>query len=102
MDKAGYQDMKIIFGEHSWWKAGVTFLENGLKACPELVNSNIIAAAHGYTLIGNTEFVQSPLCAENNIHIWNTETALQIHTILPGKMPCNGLLLSTIIWLFPI
>ena len=24
-DKAGYQDMKIIFGEHSWWKAGVTF-----------------------------------------------------------------------------
>lgn len=75
MDKAGYQDMKIIFGEHSWWKAGVTFLENGLKACPELVNSNIIAAAHGYTLIGNTEFVQSPLCAENNIHIWNTETS---------------------------
>ena len=26
-------------------------------------------------LIGNTEFVQSPLCAENNIHIWNTETS---------------------------
>ena len=67
--------MKIIFGEHSWWKAGVTFLENGLKACPDLVNSNIIAAAHGYTLIGNTEFVQSPLCAENNIHLWNTETS---------------------------
>ena len=75
LDKAGYQDMKIIFGEHSWWKAGVTFLENGLKACPELVNSNIIAAAHGYTLIGNTEFVQSPLCAEKNIHLWNTETS---------------------------
>lgn len=75
LDKAGYQDMKIIFGEHSWWKAGVTFLENGLKACPDLVNSNIIAAAHGYTLIGNTEFVQSPLCAENNIHLWNTETS---------------------------
>lgn len=75
LDKAGYQDMKIIFGEHSWWKAGVTYLENGLKACPDLVNSNIIAAAHGYTLIGNTEFVQSPLCAENNIHLWNTETS---------------------------
>ncbi|RAZ93709.1 glycosyl hydrolase, partial [Klebsiella oxytoca] len=26
-------------------------------------------------LIGNTEFVQSPLCAENNIHLWNTETS---------------------------
>ena len=99
MDKAGYQDMKIIFGEHSWWKAGVTFLENGLKACPELVNSNIIAAAHG-SVIRNS---YNHLSAQKTISISGTQRpALQIHTILPGKMPCNGLLLSTIIWLFPI
>ncbi len=70
-------------------KAGVTFLENGLKACPDLVNSNI-TAAHGYTLIGNTEFVQSPPALKIIFIYGIRKPVLQTHTIHPGKTRCNG------------
>lgn len=74
LDQAGYNDIKIIFGEHSWWSSGRNFVNAGLSAYPNIVNSNIIAAAHGYMTSDNS-IVPFDRFEEKGVKVWNTETS---------------------------
>lgn len=74
LDKAGYKEMKIIVGEHSWWGSGATLVKQALDANPELVNCNVVAAGHGY-FTSDTAIKTYDAAEAAGVKVWNTETS---------------------------
>lgn len=74
MDRAGYNDIKIIVGEHSWWANGKTYAQKVLTNQPDIINDNIIAAAHGYSTT-DEKIVPFEAYEEKGIKVWQTEVS---------------------------
>jgi len=74
LDAAGYKDVKIIFGEHSWWSSGATLVKQGLDADPRVLDCNIVVAGHGYST-SDSAIKPYDAAEEKGIKVWNTETS---------------------------
>lgn len=73
LNRQGFTDTKIIYGELPWWDPSITWVKNSLEYKPELANDGIVAAGHGYSTVpANIK----PMAAaeEKGIHVWQTET----------------------------
>lgn len=81
MDAAGYNDVKIMFGEHANWGPGKAYLEKGLNHRPEVANANIIAAAHGYV---STLTEPYTVFEALGIKIWMTEDSDSVGSFNPS------------------
>lgn len=74
MDKAGFNHIKIIVGEHSWWANGKTYAQKVLTNQPDIVKDNIIAAAHGYST-ADDRITPFEAYEEKGIQVWQTEVS---------------------------
>ncbi|NDV67322.1 glycosyl hydrolase [Dysgonomonas sp. 25] len=74
MDQNGFGDVKLILGEHPWWKNGVTYLNKMLDNQPDLVDDNVIAAAHGYSTT-DENIIPCPRYENEGVPIWQTEVS---------------------------
>ena len=72
MDKRGYSDMKLVYGENAWWSWATKHINSSLEKYPELANQNMITAGHGYS---TTDASIAPFeqAEKHNLHIWQTE-----------------------------
>ncbi|MDR0743858.1 MAG: glycosyl hydrolase [Tannerella sp.] len=74
MDKNGFNNVKILLGEHPWWNSGRTYLNNVLDSQPDIINDNIIAAGHGYWT-SDASIVPYERFEEKGIQVWQTEVS---------------------------
>lgn len=75
LNKRGHEKVAIIVGEHAWWNSGNKYVQDVLEARPEITKMNIIAAGHGYKLIGNEPPEAYEAAVKAGIKVWNTETS---------------------------
>lgn len=75
LNKRNHQDVAIVVGEHAWWNTGGTYVDNVLKARPEIVNCNIIASGHGYFSYDGTKLNPYTGAVNAGLKVWNTETS---------------------------
>jgi O-glycosyl hydrolase len=72
MNKAGFNDVKIIVGEHAWWNSGRTYVHKILDNQPDIVKDNIIVAGHGYST-ADDRIVPYERYEEQGVPVWQTE-----------------------------
>lgn len=72
LDRRGYNDVKVVYGENAWWRNARKFSNNSISKRPELAQANTIIAGHGYST-ADSDIVPIEKAEENNLQVWQTE-----------------------------